>query len=70
MEYKGHKCQGYNIGAHFFGYEDFILSGSEDNHIYIYNKLTGALERKIKSQLSKVIHLVKPRPNCSSLEFV
>ena len=61
MEYKGHKCQGYNIGAHFFGYEDYILTGSEDGFIYIYNKLSGEIEKKIQAK-SKVIHLVKPLP--------
>lgn len=61
MEYKGHKCQGYNIAASFFGYEDFILTGSEDSAIYIYNKNTGCVERKIPTK-SKVVHLVKPVP--------
>lgn len=59
MEYSGHKCTGYNIAANFFGYEDFILTGSEDSYLYIYNKLTGRIERKIKSD-SKISHLVRP----------
>ena len=69
MEYKGHKCQGYNIGANFFGYEDYILRGSEDSSIYIFNKHTGNIARQIPTQ-SKVVHLVKPIPNGNQLEFV
>ena len=49
MEYKGHKCQGYNIGAHFYGNEDYILTGSEDASIYIYNKISGKIEKKLQT---------------------
>eukprot|EP00347_Sterkiella_histriomuscorum_P001337 403372417 len=69
MQYTGHKCQGYNIAAHFFGYEDLILTGSEDGYVYMYNKNSGAIEKKVQVN-SKVIHLVKPIPKGSQLEFV
>eukprot|EP00347_Sterkiella_histriomuscorum_P005068 403358022 len=69
MQYTGHKCQGYNIAAHFFGYEDLILTGSEDGYVYMYNKNSGAIEKKVQAN-SKVIHLVKPIPKGSQLEFV
>ena len=59
MEYKGHKCTGYNIAANFFGYEDYILTGSEDSSIYIYNTNSGKIEKKIHTK-SKIVHLVKP----------
>jgi len=49
MEYEGHKCNGYNIAAHFYGHEDFIITGSEDSNIYIYDKLSGRIERKIRT---------------------
>lgn len=59
MNYVGHKCSGYNIAANFYGNEEYILTGSEDSMIYIYNKITGQVEKKVKSE-SKISHLVKP----------
>lgn len=48
-EYIGHKCEGYNIGAHFMGDEEYILTGSEDSQIYLYNKLSGRIEQTYKT---------------------
>ena len=36
MEYKGHKCVGYNISANFINNEKNIITGSEDNRVNIY----------------------------------
>lgn len=65
MEYKGHKCVGYNIGAHFYGNEEYIISGSEDSNIYVYNKLKGGAPEKTFQTKSTVIHFVKPIPSQS-----
>ncbi|CDW77963.1 wd40 repeat-containing protein [Stylonychia lemnae] len=69
MQYIGHKCQGYNIGAHFFDNENKILTGSEDGFVYCYDKMSGQIQKKIQCQ-SKVIHLVKPVPFGNQLEFI
>lgn len=59
MDYTSHKCCGYNIGANFLGNEDYIITGSEDCGIYIYNKLNGCIEKRFTAE-SKIVHLVKP----------
>ncbi len=47
MEYKDHKCLGYNLAGYFYNNEESIMTGSEDGSVYIYNKLGGYLEKKI-----------------------
>jgi hypothetical protein len=59
QEYKGHKCSGYNIAANFFGNEEYVLTGSENYGIFLYNAQDGSIEKKFKTH-SKVVHLVKP----------
>lgn len=49
LEYKGHKCQGYNIGASFFNSEEHIITGSEDSYVYFYNKLSGNIDHKLQT---------------------
>ena len=44
MEYKQHKCQGYNIGANLMGEEKYIITGSEENKIYIYDLHNGNIK--------------------------
>jgi WD40 repeat protein len=69
-EYRGHKCEGYNIGAHFIGGgERYIITGSEDSKIYLYNKLSGNVERSFKTE-SKIVHFVLPLSNRPLVEFV
>jgi WD40 repeat protein len=32
-EFNKHKCAGYNIAANFLNYENYLITGSEDNHV-------------------------------------
>lgn len=69
-EYSGHKCEGYNIGANFIGSgERYVITGSEDSTIYLYDKLSARLERQFKTQ-SKIVHFVLPLQNRPLVEFV
>lgn len=67
-EYKDHKCAGYNIQANFYNNEKYIVSGSEDHSIYIYDKNNLSIRSKIKTK-TKVNHLVKPIPRSESLSI-
>jgi hypothetical protein len=58
--YKGHQCKGFNIEANFFVNENYILSGSEDSYIYIWETNSGVLKHKYKTD-QKCVNLVKPR---------
>eukprot|EP01103_Thecamoeba_quadrilineata_P016944 TRINITY_DN5835_c0_g1_i4.p2 TRINITY_DN5835_c0_g1~~TRINITY_DN5835_c0_g1_i4.p2 ORF type:complete len:259 (-),score=49.32 TRINITY_DN5835_c0_g1_i4:11-787(-) len=62
MEYNQHMCTGYNISCSFFNDERQIVTGSEDNLIYIYDVTTGVVEKTLRGHPS-VVHLVD---NCSS----
>lgn len=62
VEYKGHKCVGYNIETNYFNKENYVITGSEDSYIYIYDILTSALVKKYKTP-QKCVNLVKPMPN-------
>jgi len=56
-EYKGHKCSGYNIEANFFDYEKYIITGSEDSFIYLYDVITSRNIKKYKTN-QKCVNLV------------
>eukprot|EP01125_Pyxidicula_operculata_P021696 TRINITY_DN851_c0_g3_i2.p1 TRINITY_DN851_c0_g3~~TRINITY_DN851_c0_g3_i2.p1 ORF type:complete len:664 (+),score=145.38 TRINITY_DN851_c0_g3_i2:91-2082(+) len=63
MEYKQHKCSGYNISAHFFNEGANVVTGSEDGKIYIYDTLTGKIDANLTCPYPNyVIHLVQPSP--------
>jgi len=62
VEYKGHTSHGYNIASHFFVNDKYVITGSEDGYIYIYNAATAEVVRKISAGM-KIIHLLKPYPN-------
>jgi len=62
IEYKGHASHGYNIASHFFANDKYVITGSEDGYIYMYNTATAQIERKIPAGM-KIIHLLKPYPN-------
>jgi len=68
-EYKGHKCNGYNIESNFFVNERYIITGSEDSFVYIYDTLSSNLVTKYKTH-QKCVNLVKPLPNCQPYSFV
>ena len=73
MQYKGHKCFGFNIEANFFCEDNYVITGSEDSNIYIYDRLTGKIAKKIQTH-QKCINLLKPVPKtiasfaCTGLE--
>ncbi|EGC36119.1 hypothetical protein DICPUDRAFT_151469 [Dictyostelium purpureum] len=56
-EYRKHKCVGYNIGCSFINNDRQIVSGSEDQQVYIYDTDSGEVVKKIASHRSPV-HLV------------
>jgi WD40 repeat protein len=62
VEYRGHASHGYNIASHFFVNDKYVITGSEDGYIYIYDTQEGNVVRKIAAGM-KIIHLLKPYPN-------
>jgi WD40 repeat protein len=56
-QYKGHKCVGYNIESNFFGMDKYIITGSEDSHIYIYDIMSRDIVCKYKTS-QKCVNLV------------
>jgi hypothetical protein len=54
----GHKCAGYNIESNFFGREKYIITGSEDSYIYIYDIMSREITKKIKTT-QKCVNLVR-----------
>lgn len=56
-EYKQHECTGYNVSCSFYHDEKYIITGSEDKCIYIYETQTGKLRKKLKGHPS-VVHLL------------
>ena len=67
-EYNKHKCVGYNIECNFYNNEQYIITGSENSHIYIYDILDNELYSKIKTQ-NKCINLIKQIPNTYNIAF-
>ena len=67
-EYNKHKCVGYNIECNFYNNEQYVITGSENNNIYIYDILNSELYYKIKTQ-QKCINLIKQIPNTYNIAF-
>ena len=67
-EYNKHKCVGYNIECNFYNNEQYIITGSENSHIYIYDILDNESYSKIKTQ-NKCINLIKQIPNTYNIAF-
>ena len=67
-EYNKHKCSGYNIECNFFLKEKYIITGSENNNIYIYSTLNPEIYYKIPTQ-QKCVNLIKPIPHSYSFAF-
>ena len=67
-EYNKHKCVGYNIECNFFDKEQYVITGSENSHFYIYDILNNNIYYKIKTQ-QKCINLIKQIPNTYSIAF-
>ena len=74
-EYSGHKCAGYNIDSNFFAKEQYIITGSEDSNIYIYDAVSAKIAHKIPTH-QKCINLLRPIPRtfasfaCTGLEDI
>jgi hypothetical protein len=66
--YQGHQCKGFNIEANFFLNHNYVLSGSEDSCIYIWETNTGKLSHKYKTD-QKCVNLVKPRKMKNRFSF-
>ena len=67
-EYNKHKCVGYNIECNFYLNENYIITGSEDGNIYIYDILNNKNYYKLKTLL-KCINLIKQIPNTNFIAF-
>jgi len=67
-EYKGHKCVGYNIDCNFFSKEKYIITGSEDSHIYFYDTNSSKIAQKLSCH-QKCINLVRPIPKSFSFAY-
>ena len=67
-EYNKHKCVGYNIGCSFYNNEQYILTGSENYFLYLYDILNPNNYYKIKTQ-EKCINFVKQIPNTYDICF-
>ena len=67
-EYNKHKCVGYNIECNFYLNENYIITGSEDGNIYIYDILNNKNYYKLKILL-KCINLIKQIPNTNYIAF-
>ena len=68
-EYSGHLCKGFNIDCNFFNNEKYVITGSEDSFIYIYDSVSAKLVKKYKTH-QKCVNLVRPLPECSPNAFV
>ncbi|KAG2374516.1 hypothetical protein C9374_010800 [Naegleria lovaniensis] len=55
--YSQHECKSYNVSSCFFKEEKYVLTGSEDNKIYIYDTWSGKLVRTLSGH-EGVIHLL------------
>ena len=67
-EYRGHKCNGYNVLCNFYNKERYIVTGSEDGVIYFYDTGTGDVAHKIKTN-QKCVVLVHPVPQSQAIAF-
>ena len=67
-EYNKHKCIGYNIECNFYLNENYIMTGSEDGNIYIYDIFNNNIYYKLKTSL-KCINLIKQIPHTYNIAF-
>ena len=67
-KYNKHKCSGYNIECNYHLNENYIITGSEDGNIYIYDINDNKKYCKLKTKL-KCINLIKEIPNTYNISF-
>jgi mitogen-activated protein kinase organizer 1 len=65
-EYKGHKNSQYKIVSCFSNDDAYVISGSEDNLVYIWDLVEAKLLAKLKGHIRAVIG-VAYHPNESKL---
>lgn len=68
IEYRGHKCNGYNVLCNYYNKEKYIVTGSEDGILYFYDTGTGKIAHKIKTN-QKCVVLVHPIPQSQAIAF-
>jgi len=61
-EYSKHVCTGYNVSSMFFNNEKNIVTGSEDNQIFIYDKNSGNVINTLSAHES-ITHLLDCNDN-------
>ena len=64
-EYKKHKCTGYNVECNYYQDEKYLITGSENGSIIIYDIFNPNKYKEIKTHL-KCVNLVKQIPNNSN----
>ena len=64
-EYNKHKCTGYNVECNFYHDEKYLITGSENGSIIIYDIFNPNKYKEIKTHL-KCVNLVKQIPNKSN----
>ncbi|XP_014234131.1 DDB1- and CUL4-associated factor 8-like [Trichogramma pretiosum] len=61
--YEGHRNHATIKGVNFFGPKsEFVLSGSDDGHIYIWDKKTEAIVKWMNGDVSGVVNVLEPHP--------
>eukprot|EP01100_Stratorugosa_tubuloviscum_P011206 TRINITY_DN496_c1_g1_i1.p1 TRINITY_DN496_c1_g1~~TRINITY_DN496_c1_g1_i1.p1 ORF type:complete len:539 (-),score=181.82 TRINITY_DN496_c1_g1_i1:748-2364(-) len=59
MEYNQHACNGYFLLSNFFYCEKYVITGTENSAVYIYETETGKLCNILKHK-QPIVHLVHP----------
>ena len=62
VEYKGHKCQSYNISCTFFCNDKAVVTGSEDSTLWVYSAETGAVVKTLPGH-DAVVHFITAPSN-------
>lgn len=66
--YKGHRNSDTVKGVNFFGsYSDYIVSGSDCGHIFIWDKQTENIVTFLEGDNIGVVNVLEPHPNCCVL---
>lgn len=55
QEYKGHLNQAYRVASVFDESEEFVISGSEDGKVYMWNHVSGERVQQLSAHDGKVI---------------
>lgn len=69
QQYTGHVTFGHWVPASFLNHDQYVLTGSEVNKVFIYDTHTGQLEKTITLGTSKVIFTI-PVPDSIAFYYV